>query len=152
MHKIHIFGKNTHGQEALVGTNYVKRFQRKIDGNIQSFNAQNSKWYTDAGLEIAESELPEWVVKEVKDMRDEYRLMYRINVPGEEPDVVPQEEGFDNKAIFRALSKLDPSNDSHWTEDGKPDLQAVRQRMGSYVPRNILNAVAPNMVRPGKKG
>ena len=44
----------------------------------------------------------------------------------------------EQEKIARALVALDPLNDEHWTQDGRPDLQEIQKRVGSYVKREEI--------------
>lgn len=50
--------------------------------------------------------------------------------------------------IKQALLKLDPANDNHWTADGIPRLETVRQLVGdNTVDRISINAALPGFFR-----
>lgn len=54
-----------------------------------------------------------------------------------------------NEKLKRAVEKLDPENDDHWTKDGKPAMSAVAQFYGATdIVRADVEAVAPGFVRP----
>lgn len=60
-----------------------------------------------------------------------------------EPAAAPQ-----NAKLQRALSRLDPKNDEHWTRDGKPSVAAVERLYGSAdVRRADIEAAAPGLTR-----
>lgn len=60
-----------------------------------------------------------------------------------EPAGTPQ-----NAKLVRALSRLDPKNDEHWTRDGKPSVAAVERLYGSAdVRRSDIDAAAPGLMR-----
>lgn len=53
-----------------------------------------------------------------------------------------------NAKLVRALAKLDPENNDHWTADGKPSVAAVEQLYGSSdVRRKDIDAAAPGLTR-----
>ena len=52
-------------------------------------------------------------------------------------------------AIKEALSKLDTSNDNHWTADGFPRLDTVKMLMGNpSITRDDLEGASPGFRRP----
>jgi len=54
-----------------------------------------------------------------------------------------------NKKLLKAVMKLDPVNEAHWTQDGKPAIAAVASLYGaSDVTRADIEAVAENYRRP----
>lgn len=55
-----------------------------------------------------------------------------------------------NEDILRALSKLDPTLDSDWTNDGKPAMAALNALLPAEITRSRLEEVAPDFVRPTK--
>lgn len=50
--------------------------------------------------------------------------------------------------IHDALSRLDPSDDSHWTEAGAPRVEAVGELLGRSVTRAEIQEAAPDFRRP----
>jgi len=51
-------------------------------------------------------------------------------------------------AILEALKKLDPDNDEHWTNTGKPAMEAVNALLPAAITRARLDEVAPDFSRP----
>jgi len=49
--------------------------------------------------------------------------------------------------IKAALADLDPSNDAHWTSDGLPRLDVMKELTGANVTREALNQVAKGFSR-----
>ena len=60
-----------------------------------------------------------------------------------------RESGLRDKrgGILRALSELDHSDNSHWTKQGWPNLQAVASRCDFEVTRADITVAAPDMER-----
>lgn len=57
-----------------------------------------------------------------------------------------------SKQIQDALAKLDPKNDNHWTTDGLPRLDTVKQMSGdNSLTRETLTRVAPELTRSNAK-
>lgn len=57
-----------------------------------------------------------------------------------------------NDKLTRAVKSLDPTNDDHWTADGKPAVMAVQKAYGSAdVTRADVAAAAPNFDREAAK-
>lgn len=54
-----------------------------------------------------------------------------------------------NEKVAAALAKLDPADDSHWTEAGLPSLEAIEQAMGGAtgVTRADVEGVKPGFTR-----
>lgn len=49
-----------------------------------------------------------------------------------------------NEKLVKAIRKLDPTNDSHWTKEGKPAIEAVAKLYGANdVTRADVEAAAP---------
>lgn len=151
--KVHVLGTAANGEEAVVGTNLYKAFQNKGD----TFIAQNGHWYTLGGEEVEEAGVPPWVWEECRAMASEHRGLYRITLPEEReagkaiPTVEEAPEHPSREEIMRALLKLNPDDDRHWTTDGRPALSVLKDYAGGvYVTRDRVNQVAPNFVRPGR--
>lgn len=49
--------------------------------------------------------------------------------------------------LIATLKKLDPSNDSHWTEEGFPRLDVLSKALGRELTREELNAAVPSFSR-----
>lgn len=55
--------------------------------------------------------------------------------------------------VKEALAKLDPTNSSHWTETGKPSLEAVKEIAGDKsITRAQLNEAAPTLTKDTAAG
>jgi hypothetical protein len=54
------------------------------------------------------------------------------------------------EAIREGLSKLDPANDAHWTENGAPAMKAVEEAVGAQVTRKEVTAAAPEFTRENR--
>lgn len=53
-----------------------------------------------------------------------------------------------NEKLRRAVLQLDPSNDEHWTQAGKPSISAITQLYGAGdVTRADIEAAAPGLLR-----
>ena len=53
-----------------------------------------------------------------------------------------------NEKLLRAVKSLDSTNDSHWTQDGKPAMTAVGNAYGATdITRSDVEAVAPGYTR-----
>jgi len=50
--------------------------------------------------------------------------------------------------IKDAMRDLDPADDSHWTQAGKPSLEALSEKMGERVTRAQVNEANPEFCRP----
>jgi hypothetical protein len=154
--RVQVYGRGHDGNEVLQSTNYYKRFQRARDGLVESFNAQNGFWWSDGGERIDEAQIPDWVWSEVRSMKREHRHIYRIALPEERnagtapPSVKEAEEYPSRTQIMEGLLKLDPNDNSHWTRDGKPSLEALMRFVGVYVSREKVTTTAPQFVRPGR--
>jgi len=72
---------------------------------------------------------------------------------------VPERDGSSNagndgsaaqpQGILDALKQLNPKNDEHWTNEGRPRIDAVERILGdSTITRARINEVAPDFVRP----
>lgn len=144
------------GAERLVATNFYKRFERRVveGAGIEVYIAQGGSWYSSGGDPIAHSDIPDWVWAECRAMDLSFRRFYRITLPEERqsgtiiPSVEVAPEWPTDADIMNALMQLDPASDVDWTEDGRPNLQAVRRILSVHVPRKRLDAVAPVFVRP----
>lgn len=68
-----------------------------------------------------------------------------------ESGVLPNGDGHApelNERLQRAVMSLDPNNDEHWTQTGKPAMTAIEKLYGATdVTRNDVEAVAPNFNR-----
>lgn len=54
-------------------------------------------------------------------------------------------------AIRTALARLDPNNNEHWTEDGKPAIEPISDMLADpALNRAMLDAAAPDCKRPEK--
>ena len=52
-------------------------------------------------------------------------------------------------AVTAALELLDPENDEHWTGDGKPSMDAIKEFTGSMTIRRAdVDEIAPDFRRP----
>lgn len=49
--------------------------------------------------------------------------------------------------LMAALKALDPAIDAHWTEDGQPDLNALKEMVGKRVTRKAVDKLAPDLTR-----
>lgn len=153
--KVQVY-KRVSGAEMLVGTNFYKRFERRVsdDHETEVCIAQGGAWFSVGGEPIALSDVPEWVWAECRAMDEGFRRFYRIVLPEERKagTIIPSADiapAWPTDAdVLTALTQLDPTNDADWTEDGRPNLLAVRRVLGIHVPRNRLNAIAPTFVRP----
>ncbi len=74
---------------------------------------------------------------------------------GGSPGVLPDRDGHTaelNERLLKAVRKLDPENDAHWTQDGKPAMSAVERLYGSGdVTRAVVDEVAPGYNRKSAK-
>lgn len=52
-----------------------------------------------------------------------------------------------SQVILEALKKLDPQNDEHWTTEGLPRLDVLKDLTGSPVTRDALNTAAKGFNR-----
>lgn len=53
-----------------------------------------------------------------------------------------------NEKLARAVANLDPTNDEHWTQDGRPAMTAVERFYGSAdITRKDVEAAAPGVTR-----
>ena len=51
--------------------------------------------------------------------------------------------------LLKAVTNLDPTNDEHWTADGRPRIDEVEKAYGSAgVTRADVDAIAPGYTRP----
>lgn len=53
--------------------------------------------------------------------------------------------------ITAALAKLDPKDDTHWTSDDKPAMDALNALLPAAITRKRLEEVAPDFKRPSQK-
>ncbi len=53
-------------------------------------------------------------------------------------------------AILAALEKLDPKNEEHWNNDGKPSMDALNALLLAPTTRKHLDEIAPDFRRPGE--
>lgn len=61
---------------------------------------------------------------------------------------VPGGDGHVNPRVGQALTKLDPTNDEHWTKDGKPAIAAVAALANlATVSRADIERAAPGLTR-----
>jgi len=49
--------------------------------------------------------------------------------------------------VAEAVTRLDPGDDDHWTQDGKPAVSAVSQILGGNVTRQDLDQICPGFNR-----
>lgn len=61
---------------------------------------------------------------------------------GAEQNVPPQK-----LKLHQALSALDADIDAHWTADGLPDLNALKELTGKQYKRAIITVNAPRLTR-----
>lgn len=52
--------------------------------------------------------------------------------------------------ITAVLAHLDPKNDTHWTSDGKPAMDALNALLKAPITRKRLEEVAPDFRRPSQ--
>jgi hypothetical protein len=71
-------------------------------------------------------------------------------VPAPKPFIEPTAEV--NIKLFNAVKMLDPTNNDHWTKEGKPAVTAVATFYGATdVTRADIDAAYPGFTRPGAK-
>lgn len=61
--------------------------------------------------------------------------------------VRPEPDGELRSVVAEAMNKLDPSNDDHWTADGKPAVAAVCEACGRNVTRQEIEIIVPDFNR-----
>lgn len=49
--------------------------------------------------------------------------------------------------LSQALAALDPAIDAHWTQDGQPDLNAIKEMTGKSYKRAVIKMNAPLLTR-----
>lgn len=49
--------------------------------------------------------------------------------------------------LIEAIESLDPSDDAHWTKDGRPDLNVLKELTGGAVKRADVDAAKPGFTR-----
>lgn len=54
-----------------------------------------------------------------------------------------------DEEIRAAILMLDPDDDTHWTKEGLPAMEAVERMLGRDTTRVAINAAAPDAKRPG---
>lgn len=54
----------------------------------------------------------------------------------------------DAAKIQEAVALLDPADDTHWTESGKPSIKALEELLGEKLSRAEVNIAAKDAVRP----
>lgn len=154
--RVQVYG-NVDGHERIISYNPYKMFEKRIGdkgSETQRFIAQGGKWYSIGGEEIPYEDVPEWVWIECRAMNGYDRGLYRILLPEERkagqkvPTFEQQEEYPTKQDILKALLSLDPADDSHWTKDGLPSLEAVKQALKVAVSRRRIDSVSPAFVRP----
>jgi hypothetical protein len=69
-----------------------------------------------------------------------------IELPVLEPEMVPVAQGVDVEQVdidlAEAVGRLDPEEEAHWTPQGLPNLDALRDKAGRGVTRREVDAVA----------
>ncbi len=63
------------------------------------------------------------------------------------PDGDGQEKSEDEKLIA-AIRALDPDEDDHWTQDKRPAVASVEEKLGGLTSRHDIERVAPEYKRP----
>ena len=58
-----------------------------------------------------------------------------------------QEGNTDEVTLASAVSRLDHTDDAHWTKDGKPDLNVLKEMMGKAVKRGEVDEAFPELKR-----
>lgn len=76
-----------------------------------------------------------------------------VGTDGGDGDAAPEHgtegDGHQDARLRSAVMGLDPTNDEHWTSDGRPRMDAVESKFGSAgITRKDVERVAPGFVRP----
>ena len=53
----------------------------------------------------------------------------------------------DKPSLDDVLLSLDHEDDAHWTKDGKPDLNVIKEKLGEYVSRGDMDKQYPDFIR-----
>lgn len=53
-----------------------------------------------------------------------------------------------DEQVLLALSRLDPTEDTHWTKSGFPDLNTLKEALGRRITRGKVQELAPDLTRP----
>ena len=65
-----------------------------------------------------------------------------------EPPKIPETPPQSNERLAKAVMSLDPNNDEHWTQTGKPAMSAIEMAYGSSgITRAQVEAAAPGFTR-----
>lgn len=106
----------------------------RLVGSVADVEAE--KHYLEASLNIhVEGQAPEQVPEPPK-------------LPEGNPGAQPQGDA----KLAAVLAQLDPDNDDHWTQQGKPALAAVEAAYGSSaITRADVEAAAPGLTREAAK-
>lgn len=159
--KVHVMERDAGGRDVLVKSNPYARFVSSEGGTI---NVQGGRFYSSgAGQPVVPFEdVPDWAWKAVKAMSPEGRV--KVGMPEdmselqEAPDPESEVEQAEpaqplgkqeepEKTLVDHIHELDHSIDAHWTKGGLPDLNTLKELMGSYVSRGEVEAAAPGHKR-----
>ena len=101
------------------------------------------------GKHVEESEVPSWVFSKLQEMTLEQLEPLGMTRFSSEAQPEDDEGGFQqDEALVKALNKLDPEDDNHWTKKGKPSLNHLTEALGYKVTRKIVNSLMPHLERP----
>lgn len=149
----------------LVSSNPYKRFIQRDEGAII---LQAGNFYDDGGGRIRLQDVPKWVLDQVAKVHPKFWPMYGIteqlmsgtviqveSEPEDEPspqltpetDDEPEDDegGLD---VVDIVAQLNPSDDAHWTKDGKPDLNVLKEALNRYVSRKEVEGKTNGLRRP----
>lgn len=72
-----------------------------------------------------------------------------VSEDSEPPDEVSEEIAEEPLTLELVLDTLDHTDGTHWNASGKPDLNYLKEMMGRYISRQLVNELAPDLERNG---
>lgn len=143
----------------LVKANPYTRMVKEGDTPVL---VQKGRFYSDGGASMDHADVPSWARKRINESwtpaaRKEVGLPPEgVNWSGDEPFPEGLDQNLINSeagavmTIAQAVYALDEDNDDHWTNEGKPAIDAVRDLTKSprYISRNNIEEAAPGYRRP----
>ena len=115
---------------------------------------QRGRFYGDGGAPISVRDLPDHVLKGVRNMTEEAKALYGLS--SFDPDRRVQSlnkpevhEAPEDKRpeLADILMQLDHDEDSHWTKSGLPDLNHLKEQMRRYISRAEVDKAIPGLKR-----
>jgi len=157
-----------HVMERREGRDFLVKslpYTRFVDSGYGAVSCQGGRFYSDGGNQpaIPREEVADWVWRAARAMTVEGRENVGLILPEEQiqdEESVEEEddssesaqslgdEGEAEKSLVDFVYELRSDMDAHWTKTGLPDLNALREFVGSRVSREEVESACPGYRRP----